>query len=121
MSGPSHRNSSFSSSVNTALDSTGIGAIRQHSTKDHAKSGKFNIATRQNKCSSISIKIDTAHNKTQHYGGLNVNDTTNSILAASLRESKRKKYNPYQQKWYTYCQKNNINPITPNITNILDF
>ena len=47
-------------------------------------------------CSSLSRKIDTAHNKIQHYGGLNVSDTTNSILVASLRESTRKKYNPYQ-------------------------
>ena len=48
MSGPSHRNSSFSSVVNTALVSTGIGAIKQRSTKDQAKSNKFNIATGQN-------------------------------------------------------------------------
>ena len=40
MSGPSHRNSSFSSVVNTALVSTGIGAIKQRSTKDQAKSNK---------------------------------------------------------------------------------
>ena len=70
-------------------------------------------------CSSLSRKIDTAHNKIQHYGGLNVN--TNSILVASLRESTRKKYNPYQQKWHIYCQENNINPATPNMTNVLDF
>ena len=121
MSGPSHRNSSFSSMVNTALASAGIGAIRQCSTKDQAKSNKFNIATRQSSCSSLSRKIDTAHNKIQHYGGLNVSDTTNSILVASLRESTRKKYNPYQQKWHTYCQENYINPATPNITNVLYF
>ena len=72
-------------------------------------------------CSSLSRKIDTAHNKIQHYGGLNVSDTTNSILVASLRESTRKKYNPYQQKWHIYCQENNINPATPNMTNVLDF
>ena len=52
---------------------------------------------------------------------VDVSDTTNSILVASLRESTRKKYNPYQQKWHTYCQENNINPVTPNITNVLDF
>ena len=45
MLGPSHRNSSFSSVVNTALVSTGIGAIRQGFTKDQVKSDKFNIAT----------------------------------------------------------------------------
>ena len=121
MSGPSHRNSSFSSMVNTALASAGIGAIRQCSTKDQAKSNKFNIATGQSSCSSLSRKIDTAHNKIQHYGGLNVSDTTNSILVASLRESTRKKYNPYQQKWHTYCQENYINPATHNITNVLYF
>ena len=121
MLGPSHRNSSFSSVVNTALVSAGIGAIKQRSTKDQAKSNKFNIAKWQNSCSSLSRKIDTAQYKIQHYGGLNVSDTTNSILVASLRESTRKKYNPYQQKWHTYCQENNINPVTPNITNVLDF
>ena len=42
-------------------------------------------------CSSLSRKIDTAHNKIQHYGRLNVSETTNSILVASLRESTRKK------------------------------
>ena len=26
-----------------------------------------------------------------------------------------------QQKWHIYCQENNINPVTPNITNVLDF
>ena len=113
--GPSHRNSSFSSVVNTALVSAGIRAIKQRSTKDQAKSNKFNIATGQNSCSSLSRKTDTAHNKIQHYGGLNVGDTT------SLSESTRKKYNPYQQKWHIYCQENNINPVTPNITNVLDF
>ena len=107
--------------VNTALVSTGIGVIKQCSTKDQAKYNKFNIATGQNSCSSLSRKTDALHNKIQHYGGLNVSDTTNSILVASLRESTRKKYNPYQQKWHTYCQENNINPVTPNITNVLDF
>ena len=105
--------------VNTGLVSAGIGAIRQRSTKDQAKSNKFNITTGQSSCSSMGRKIDTAHNKIQHYGGLNVN--TNSILVASLRESIRKKYNPYQQKWHIYCQENNINLATPNITNVLDF
>ena len=95
MSGPSHKNSSFSSVVNTALVSAGIGAIKQRSTKDQTKSNKFNIATGQNSCSSLSRKIDTAHNKIQHYGGLNVSDTTNSTLVSSLRESTRKKYNLY--------------------------
>ena len=113
MSGPSHRNSSFSSMVKTVLVSPGIGAIKQCSTKDQTKSNKYS-------CSSLSRKIDNAHNKIQHYGGLNVSDTTNSILVASLRESTRKKYNPYQQKWHIYCQENNINPVTPNIT-VLDF
>ena len=98
MLGPSHRNSSFSSVVNTALVSAGIGVIKQCSTKGQAKYNKFNIATGQNRCPSLSRKIDTAHNKIQHYGGLNVSDTINSIFVASLRESKRKKYNPYQQK-----------------------
>ena len=41
----------------------------------------------------------------QHYGGL----------------KERKKYNPYQQKWHAYCQENNINPVRPIITNVLDF
>ena len=45
MLGPSHRNSSFSSVVNTALVSAGIGVIRERFTKDQAKSNKFNIAT----------------------------------------------------------------------------
>ena len=72
MSGPSHRNSVFSSVVKTALVSAGIGAIKQRSTKDQVKSNKFNIATGQNSCSSLNRNIDTAHNKTQHYGGLNV-------------------------------------------------
>ena len=121
MSGSSHRNFSFSSMVNTALVSTGTGVIKQCSTKDQAKYNKFNIATGQNSCSSLSRKTDAAHNKIQHYGGLNVGDTTNSILVASLSESTRKKYNPYQQKWHIYCQENNINPVTPNITNVLDF
>ena len=120
MSGPSHRNSSFSSVINAALVFTGIAAITQRSIKDQNKSNKSNIATGQSSCSSLSRKIDTAHNKIQHYGGLNVSDTTNSILVASLRESTRKKYNPYQQKWHIYCQENNINPVTPNIT-VLDF
>ena len=70
---------------------------------------------------SLAKKIDTVHNEIQHYGGLNVSDTTNSILVASLRETKRKKYNPYQQKWHIYCQEKNINPATPNITNVVDF
>ena len=47
--------------------------------------------------------------------------TTNSILASSPRESTRKKYNPYQQKWHRYCHENKINPVTPNITNVTDF
>ena len=114
MLGPSHRNSSFSSMVKTVLVSPGIGAIKQCSTKDQAKSNKYS-------CSSLSRKIDTVHNKIQLYGGLNLSDTTNSILVSSLRESTRKKHNPYQQKWHIYCQENNINPVTPNITNVLDF
>ena len=121
MLGPSHRNSSFSSMVHTALVSAGTGAVREGPTKDQARSNKFDIATGQSSCSSLSKKADTVHNKIQHYGGLNVSDTTNSILVASLRESTRKKYNPYQQKWHVYCQENNINPVTPNITNVLDF
>ena len=121
MSGRSHRNSSFSSIVNTALVSAGTRAVRQIPTKDQARSNKFDIATGQSSCSSLSRKTDTAHNKIQHYGGLNISDTTNSILVASLQESKRKKYNPYQQKWHIYCQENKINPVTPNITNVLDF
>ena len=72
---------------NTALVSTGIGAIRRSSIKDQAKSYKFNIAKEQSSCSSFSRKIDTAHNKIQPYGGLNVSGTTNSILVASSRES----------------------------------
>ena len=107
--------------VNTALVSAGIGVIKQCSTKGQAKYNKFNIATGQNRCPSLSRKIDTAHNKIQHYGGLNVGDTTNSILAAPLRELTRKKYNPHQHKWHTYCQENKINAVTPNITNVLDF
>ena len=91
MSGPSHRNSSFSSVVNAALVFTGIAAITQRSIKDQNKSNKSNIATGQSSCSSLSRKIDTAHNKIQHYGRLNVSETTNSILVASLRESTRKK------------------------------
>ena len=117
MSGPSHRNSIFFSVVNTALVSAGIGAIRQRFTKDQAKSNKLNIATGQSGCSR---RIDTTNSKIQNYGGLNVSDTTNSILVASLRESARKKHNPYQQKWHMYCQENKINPVTHNITNILD-
>ena len=83
MPGPSHRNSSFSSVVNPALVSAGIGAIKQRSTKDQAKSNKFNITTGQNSCSPLSRNIDTAHNKIQHYGGVNVSETTNSKLVAS--------------------------------------
>ena len=37
-----------------------------------------------------------------------------------LRESTRKKYNPYLQKWHICCQESNINPVTPNITNVSD-
>ena len=121
MLGPSHRNSSFSSMVHTALVSAGTEAVREGPTKDQARSNKFDIATGQSSCSSLSKKADTVHNKIQRYGGLNVSDTTNSILVASLRESTRKKYNPYQQKWHVYCQENNINPVTPNIKNVLDF
>ena len=80
MSGPSHSNSSFSSMVNTPLVSAGIGVIRQSSTKGQARSNKFDIATGQSSCSSLSRKIDIAHNKIEHYGGSNVSDTTNSIL-----------------------------------------
>ena len=104
MSRPSHRDSSFSNKINTALVFAGIGAIRKGSTKDQAKSNKFDIATGQSRYSSISRKIYTAQNKIQQY------DTTNSILVASPRESTRKKYNPYQQKWHIYCHENNINP-----------
>ena len=120
MLGPSHRNSTFSSVVTTALVSAGIWAIRWSSSKNQAKSNKFNIAVGQSSCSSLCRKIDTAHNKIQHYGGLNVSDTTNSILVASLRESARTKHNPYQQNWRIYCQENNINLATHNITNVLD-
>ena len=91
MSGPSHRNSSLSSVLNRDLVSAGIGAIRRSFIKDQVKSNKFDIATGQSSCSSLSRKIDTAHNKIQHYGRLNVSETTNSILVASLRESTRKK------------------------------
>ena len=112
---PSPRNSSFSSKFNTALVFTGTGAIRQSSTKDQAKSNKFDIATGKSSYSSLNRKIDTAHNKIQQY------DTINSILVASPRESTRKKYNTYQQKWHIYCHENNINPVTPNITNVIDF
>ena len=121
MSGPNHRNSSFSSVVNTASVSGNIEAIRRSSTKDQAKSNKFDIATGQSRCSSLSRKIDTTHNKIQHYGGLSVSDRTNCIFVASLRESIRKKYNPYQQKWDIYCQENNINPVTPNSTKFFRF
>ena len=65
--------------VNIALLSAGIGAIRQRPTKDQAKSNKFNIATEQCSCSSLSRKIGNAHNKIQHYGGLNVSETTSWI------------------------------------------
>ena len=113
LSGRSHGNSCLSRVVNTALISAGIGAIRQRSTKDQAKSNKFNIATGQRSCSSLSRKIDIARHKSQHYGRLNVSDVTNSMLVASpLRESAR---NPYQQKQYIYCQGNNINPACTTI------
>ena len=84
MLGPSHRNPSSFSMVNTALVSTGTGAIRQSPTKDQARSNKFDIAKGQSSRSSLSRKTDTTttHNKIQHYGGLNVSDTTNSILVA---------------------------------------
>ena len=84
-------------------------------------SSQFNVATGQNSCSSPSRKTDAAHNKIQHYGGLNVSDITNSILVASIRQSTRKKCNPFQEKLHAYCQGNNISPVTPNITNFLDF
>ena len=87
MSGPSHRNSSLSSVLNRDFVSAGVGAIKRSFTK----SNKFDIATGQSSCSSLSRKIDTAHNKIQHYGRLNASETTNSILVASLRESGRKK------------------------------
>ena len=118
---PSDRNSSFYSLVNTALVAAGIGTVRQGSNKDQAKPKKSGIATRQSSCSSLSRKINAAHNKIQHNGGLNGNDTTNSILVASLRESEMKKYNPYQQKWHIYCQEDKIHPVMPNITNVSDF
>ena len=121
MPGSCYWNSRFSSMVNTALVSIGTGATRRSSTKDQAICNKFDIATGQVICLFFSRNIDTAHNKIQHYSGLNVNDTTNSVLVASLRESTRKKYNSYQQKCYIYCQEININPVTPNITNVLDF
>ena len=121
MPGPRHRNSSFSSLINTALVSTGIGVIRPSSTKAQAKPNKFDITTGQSSCSSLSKKIDTAHNKIQYYGRSDVSDTTNSLLVASLTESSRKICNPYQQKRHIYSQENNINPVTPNITNVLDF
>ena len=44
-----------------------------------------------------------------------------SKLVASLSKSTRKKYNPYQQKWHISCQENKINPVTANITHVLDF
>ena len=113
LSGRSHGNSCSSSVFNTAVISAGIGAIRQRSTKDQAKSNKFNIATGQRSCSSLSRKIDIARHKSQHYGRLNVSDVTNSMLVASpLRESAR---NPYQQKQHIYCQGNNINPACTTI------
>ena len=121
MSGPSHRNSSFNRMVNTALVSAGTEVVRQSPPKDQARYNKFNISTGQSSCSSLCRKIDTAPNKIQHYGGLKASDTTSSILVASLRESARKKYNPYQQKRHIYCQENKINPATPSITNALDF
>ena len=117
MSPPSYRNCIFSSVVNRAFVSADIGAIRLSSTKNLAKSNKFDISTGQSSCSSLSRKIDSAHNKVQHYGGLNVSATTNSILAASLRESTREKYNIYLQKWHIYCQENNTNSETSNIQN----
>ena len=113
LSGRSHGNSCSSSVFNTAVISAGIGAIRQRSTKDQAKSNKFNIATGQRSSSSLSRKIDIARHKSQHYGRLNVSDVTNSMLVASpLRESAR---NPYQQKRHIYCQGNNINPACTTI------
>ena len=121
MPGSCYWNSSFSNMVNTDLVSIGTGAIRRSSTKDQAKCNKFDIATGQVICLFFCINIDTAHNKIQHYSELNVNDTANFVLAASLRELTRKKYNSYQQKWHIYCQEININPATPNITNVLDF
>ena len=84
--------------VNTALVSADFGAITQSSTKDQAKSKKFDIATGKSSCSSLSRKIDTENNEVQHYGGLNASNKTNSIFVASLRESTRKKYNQYQHK-----------------------
>ena len=58
--------------VNIALESAGTGAVRQSPTKDQARSNKFDIATGQSSCSSLGRKTDTAHNKIQHYGRLNV-------------------------------------------------
>ena len=71
---------------NTAFVSAGIGVIKQSSTKDQAKPYKFDIATGQSSCSSLSRKTDTAHNKIHYNGGL---------FVASLRESTRKKYKLY--------------------------
>ena len=110
-----YRNCSFSSVVKRAFVSADIGAIRLSFTKNLAKSNKFDIATWQSSCSSLSRKSDSAHNKVQHYGGLNVSDTTNSILVASLRELTREKYNTYLQKWHIYCQETNY--VTSNIQN----
>ena len=110
MSGKSHKSSSFSCVFNTILVSAGIGGIRQRSSKDQARSNRFNIVTGQSSCSSLCRKIDTAHKNIQHYGGLNVSDTTKSIIVTPLRESTRKKYNPSQR-----------NNIAPKITNVLDF
>ena len=43
------------------------------------------------------------------------------ILVASLRELARKKYNPYQTEMAYILPREQHHPVTPNITNVLDF
>jgi site-specific recombinase XerD len=43
-----------------------------------------------------------------------------NIIIKSWRDSTQKQYNTYINKWIIFC-KQNINPLQPNINNILDF
>ena len=107
--------------VNSAMVSTGFGFGSKITLQNHTKIDESDITTRQNSNTSTRREANIACNNIQFGGLTDVSDTTNLILQASLRDSTKKKYNSYHKRWIQYCQDNDVNPITPNIANVLEF
>lgn len=46
---------------------------------------------------------------------------TLSIIMASWRESTKKQYGTYLQKWQGFCSRRSVDPLSPSVNQVLEF